>query len=49
VLDELYVDNAAVAAHRETLHFKDYLSKIGDLAERNAFVLDPALVANKNG
>jgi quinol monooxygenase YgiN len=49
VLDELYVDNAAVAAHRETPHFKDYLSKIGDLAERNAFVLDPALVANKNG
>ena len=49
VLDELYVDNAAVAAHRDTSHFKDYLSKIGDLAERNAFVLDPALVANKNG
>lgn len=49
VLDELYVDNAAVAAHRATPHFKDYLSKISDLAERNAFVLDPALVANKNG
>jgi quinol monooxygenase YgiN len=49
MLDELYVDNAAVAAHRETPHFKDYLSKIGDLAERSAFVLDPALVANKTG
>ncbi len=49
VLDELYIDNAAVAAHRETPHFKDYLSKIGNLAERNAFVLAPALVANKNG
>ncbi|WP_454857971.1 putative quinol monooxygenase [Rhizobium binxianense] len=49
VLDELYVDNAAVAAHRDTPHFKDYLSKINDLAERNAFVLDPALVANMNG
>lgn len=49
VVDELYVDNAAVAAHRDTPHFKDYLSKINDLAERNAFVLDPALVANKNG
>lgn len=49
VVDELYVDNAAVAAHRDTSHFKDYLSKINDLAERNAFVLDPALVANKNG
>jgi quinol monooxygenase YgiN len=49
VLDELYLDNAAVAAHRETPHFKNYLSKIHGLAERNAFVLDPALVANKNG
>ncbi|MBP1841785.1 quinol monooxygenase YgiN [Rhizobium petrolearium] len=49
VLDELYVDNAAVAEHRDTPHFKDYLSKINDLAERNAFVLDPVLVANKNG
>ena len=48
-LDELYVDNAAVAAHRETPHFKNYLSKIHDLAERNAFVLEPALIANKNG
>lgn len=49
VLDELYVDNAAVAAHRETPHFKNYLSRIHDLAERSAFVLDPALVAIKNG
>jgi quinol monooxygenase YgiN len=49
VLDELYVDNAAVAAHRETPHFKNYLSKISDLAERSAFVLDPALVANTDG
>lgn len=45
VLDELYVDNAAVAAHRETAHFKTYLSKINDLAERTALVLDPAQVA----
>lgn len=42
VLDELYRDNAAVAAHRETPHFKDYFSKINDLAERTAVVLDPA-------
>ena len=48
-LDELYIDNAAVAAHREMPHYKNYLSKINDLAERNAFVLEPALVANKNG
>lgn len=45
VLDELYDDNAAVAAHRATPHFKDYLAKIGDLAERSAYVLDPAEVA----
>jgi quinol monooxygenase YgiN len=41
VLDELYIDRAAVAAHRETPHFKDYAARIGDLAERSAFVLDP--------
>ena len=45
VLDELYADNAAVAAHRETPHFKDYLSRISDLAERMPFVLNPVRVA----
>jgi quinol monooxygenase YgiN len=40
VLDELYTDNTAVAAHRETAHFKAYLVVIGDLAERTALVLD---------
>ncbi|WP_044563301.1 putative quinol monooxygenase [Azospirillum sp. B4] len=40
VLDELYVDNAAVAAHRQTPHFLNYVSKIGDLADRTAMVLD---------
>jgi quinol monooxygenase YgiN len=42
VLDELYVDAEAVAAHRETPHYKNYLGKINDLAERIAVVLDPA-------
>lgn len=41
VLDELYCDADAVAAHRETPHYKDYLSKIGDLAERTAITLTP--------
>jgi quinol monooxygenase YgiN len=41
VLDELYVDNAAVAAHRETPHFKAYLARIGDLAERTSMVCEP--------
>jgi quinol monooxygenase YgiN len=45
VLDELYTDNAAVAAHRETPHFKAYIAQIGDLAERTALVLDPVQVA----
>lgn len=42
VLDELYQDNEAVAAHRQTAHFKAYLAKINDLAERTALVLDAA-------
>ena len=45
ILDELYVDDAAIAAHRETPHFKTYASKIGDLAEREAIVLQPVDVA----
>lgn len=44
-LDELYADKAAVAAHRETAHFRNYFSKINDLAERTALVLDPADIA----
>lgn len=42
VLDELYVDDAAVAAHRASPHFATYLARIGDLAERTALVLNPA-------
>ncbi|WP_439472787.1 putative quinol monooxygenase [Brevundimonas sp.] len=45
VLDELYVDADAVAAHRETPHFKAYLSRINDLAERTSLLLEPAAVA----
>lgn len=46
VLDELYTDNAAIDAHRETPHFKSYVAQINDLAERLAIVADPADVAN---
>lgn len=42
VLDELYVDADAVAAHRETPHYKHYLATINDVAERMAVALDPA-------
>jgi quinol monooxygenase YgiN len=44
VLDELYFD-AALAAHRASPHFQDYLSRINDLAERSSFSLDPVSVA----
>jgi quinol monooxygenase YgiN len=40
VLDELYSDDAAVEMHRQTQHFKNYLSKINDLADRTALVLE---------
>lgn len=45
VLDELYVDDAAVAAHRATPHFQAYLAAIGDLAERTAVTLRGLAVA----
>jgi quinol monooxygenase YgiN len=45
VLDELYRDADAVAAHQATPHFQAYLAEIGDLAERTAFVLDPVAAA----
>jgi len=41
VLDELYTGDEAVVAHRATAHFQDYLSRIGDLAERQAVVAHP--------
>ncbi|HEY1371848.1 MAG TPA: putative quinol monooxygenase [Candidatus Binatia bacterium] len=45
VLMELYADEAAVAAHRASPHFKNYLAKINDLAERTAITLDAIEVA----
>lgn len=45
VLDELYADGDAVAAHRASPHFQSYLSAIGELAERTAFALNPEAVA----
>ncbi len=45
VLDELYTDDAAVAAHRASPHFQNYLSFINDLAERRFMVLEPLTVA----
>lgn len=45
VLDELYADAEAVAAHRATPHFQAYLAVINDLAERTALVLSPVNLA----
>ena len=45
VLEELYTDDAAVAAHRASPHFKNYLAKINHLAERTAITLDALEVA----
>ena len=44
VLDELYRDDSAVVAHHQTPHYKDYLSRIPDLADRTALVLTPIAV-----
>ena len=40
VLDELYRDETALAAHHETPHYKNYREKIGGLAERTVMMLD---------
>lgn len=45
VLDELYENAEAVAAHRAAPHFQTYLASINDLAERSAFTLDALAVA----
>ena len=45
VIDELYVDAAAVAVHHETPHYRNYAAKVTDLAERLAVVVDPVDVA----
>lgn len=41
VLNELYKDDAAVTAHRQSPHFLAYLSRVADLADRESLVLDP--------
>ena len=45
VLDELYADADALAAHRASAHFQIYLASINNLAERSAFTLDPLAIA----
>jgi len=45
ILEEIYTDDAAVAAHHATPHYKKYSSQINDLAERSVMMLDPLEVA----
>lgn len=45
LVDELYADDVAAAAHHETPHYKHYLSQISDLAERTALALSPIAAA----
>jgi quinol monooxygenase YgiN len=45
VIDELYVDAAAVEAHRATPHFQAYLSRVNDLAVRVSVTSLPIDVA----
>lgn len=44
VLDELYVDAAAVEAHRGMPHYQDYLARIPALADRIALMLEAVAV-----
>ena len=47
VLDELYIDNEAAMAHRDSAHFKNYAAQVGDLAERTPFTLVPLQVGSQ--
>jgi len=45
VLDELYVDADAVAAHQASPHFQHYRANVGALADRRALSLQAVVVA----
>jgi len=45
VIDELYRDGEAADAHRQTPHYREYLGKVPQLAERSALVLEAVAVA----
>jgi quinol monooxygenase YgiN len=44
VLDELYVDAAAVEAHHATPHYQNYLTRVPALADRTALMLEAVAV-----
>ena len=45
VLDELYADADAAAAHQGSPHFQHYRANVGALADRRAFSLQAVAVA----
>ena len=45
VLDELYASQDDVAAHLGTQHFKNYVGRVKDLAERTPLILNPVNVS----
>jgi quinol monooxygenase YgiN len=49
VLDELYIDADAVAAHRRSPYYQAYLAAIPALAERMAILCDPIAVGEEPG
>lgn len=47
VLEESYRDSVAVSEHRATEHYRAYLSRIQDIADRLVLALAPENVARK--
>ena len=45
VLDELYIDADAAAAHQASLHYQHYRANVGALADRRALSLQAVVVA----
>jgi quinol monooxygenase YgiN len=41
IIDEQYVDEAAVTVHRSTPHFQNYLARVGELAVRSPMIAVP--------
>lgn len=47
---EIYADEAAYQAHRQTPHFQDYLTQSADMVEEKTFLpVRPLLLKNKGG
>src|SRR5262245_66533275 len=48
VIDEMYSNEAAVTAHRNTPQYKDYASKMNELGDRTVFVMstEPVVYAD---